>query len=157
MPPRLFRHGELPLVLLTVLHRQPSHGYQLLAELNALFGARYSASPGSIYPALETLEKHGLLVGTDVAGRRVYGVSVDGAQALERRRDEVVALEARLGVRLLGGDAVEQALDRLTAEVRAQRGLADPARLVGVLDDAADRLRSLSSASPTPAHDGETR
>lgn len=157
MPPRLFRHGELPLVLVSVLHRQPCHGYQLLAELTRLFGAQYSASPGSIYPALESLEKQGLLVGTEVGGRRVYSTSPAGASALGSRRADLVALEARLGVRLLGGDAVDEALDRLSATVLASKALIDPDALARLIDDTTDRMRSASGASATLIHDGETR
>ena len=142
VPPRLFRHGELPLVLLSVLHRQPSHGYQLLAELTRLFGARYAASPGSVYPALESLERQGLLLGGDVGGRRVYEVTDTGAAALADRRADLIALEARLGVRLLGGDAVDQALDRLTAALDASRGRTDSHTLVRLLDHTTDQLRS---------------
>jgi DNA-binding PadR family transcriptional regulator len=158
MSSRLFRHGELPLVLLSLLHRQPCHGYQLLAELTRLFGARYSASPGSVYPALESLEKQGLLVAaTEVGGRRVYSTSQAGASALVSRRADLVALEARVGVRLLGGDVVDEALDRLSAAVRDSRDLLDPDLLARLLDGTTDRLRSASGGSATLTNNGETR
>lgn len=157
MTPRLFRHGELPLVLLSVLHQQPSHGYQLLAELTRLFGTRYSASPGSVYPALESLEKQGLLIGTDVGGRRVYGVSPTGASALAERRADLVALEARIGVRLLGGDAVDEALDRLQAAISSTKARLDPALLACLLDDTTQRVRSASGGSTTLTNNGEAQ
>lgn len=157
MTPRLFRHGELPLVLLSVLHPQPCHGYQLLAELARLFGTRYSASPGSVYPALESLEKQGLLVGTEVGGRRVYSTSPAGASTLVDRRADLVALETRIGVRLLGGDAVDEALDRLQAAISATRTRLDPAFLACLLDDATQRVRSASGGSATLINNGEAR
>ncbi len=140
MAPRLFRHGELPLVLLAVLQQQPAHGYQLLASLTALFAPRYSASPGSVYPALESLVAAGLLVAHDDDGRRVYRLTPAGDDALTRRRPELLALQERLGVHLLGGGAVEQALDRLSSAVRSAAPATDPAVVVQLLDDTRERL-----------------
>lgn len=157
MPPRLFRHGELPLVLLCVLQRQPCHGYQLLAELTRLFGRRYAASPGSVYPALVSLEKQGLLTATDAGGRRVYSTSAAGSAALASRRAELVALEVRIGVRLLDGDVVDEALDRLTNTVAASRGRVDPHVLARLLHDTTDRLFLTHNGQAPLIPQGETR
>lgn len=151
MAPRLFRHGELPLVLLAVLQQQPGHGYQLLAELSRLFAPRYSASPGSVYPALESLVSAGLLEASDEGGRRVYRVTEEGATALDRRRPELLALETRLGVRLLGGDVVAHAVDRLASAALDAARRTSPDTVARLLDDTTARLLSAAPSTGAPA------
>ena len=43
------------IVLLALVESQESTAYELLADLDRLFGPGYQASPGSIYPALKAL------------------------------------------------------------------------------------------------------
>ena len=64
MAPRFFRHGELPLVVLALLEREPMHGYQVLGELTRRFGDVYVPSAGSVYPAIRALRDDGLVGAT---------------------------------------------------------------------------------------------
>lgn len=147
MPPRFFKHGELPLVLLALLSETPRHGYDIMAELTRLFGPRYRASPGSIYPAIEALQSEGLLEGEPVAGKIVYQTTALGEQALEDRADMLAALELRLDVQL-GGESLEALLTRFKARLLPLSGRIDPNEVSKVLARAALEIELISSARP---------
>ena len=97
---RFFKHGELPLVLLALVAENPRHGYEIMHELTRLFGPRYRASPGSVYPAIEALQTEGLIEGRASGDRTVYRITKPGRRALEDRADSLAVLELRVGVRL---------------------------------------------------------
>lgn len=140
---RFFRSGELHLVLLALLAQRPQHGYDLMAELDARFGPDYRPSPGSIYPALSALEAEGLVDATTEGDKNVFTVTAVGKQALGDRARLLAAVEARTGVRL-AGDALEPALSRLVARVRAVASSVDAAEAETVLDDAGRRIEALA-------------
>lgn len=153
----MFRHGELHLVVLAMLDRQPMHGYQLLSELARLFGPGYRPSPGSVYPRIEALSESGLIEGVDDGGRRVYSLTPAGADALAQRLHELSRIEARTGVRLVGADEVEGLLGRFTARVRAAAPQLDLATLDEVLGAVASRLEELAARRGRPEIDTTTR
>lgn len=139
---RRFGHGDLHLMLLVLLARRPMHGYELMQELGRLLGRRYRPSPGSIYPALASLEAEGLIEGKEDGGRRVYELTGEGASAYTRRADRVERLEARLGVRI--GFGIDVILARFARRVyEAARGL-DESVVEDVLERTADRLESMT-------------
>jgi DNA-binding PadR family transcriptional regulator len=151
MAKRFFRHGELHLVILTLVARQPMHGYQLMGELTRLFGPAYRPSAGSIYPAVEGLEAEGLITGRDERGRRVYELSATGAVALDDRADRLAALEVRTGVRLAHRPTVEAILARFTSRVHALGDRIDPGILDALLSATADDLERRTTATAHPS------
>lgn len=142
MPRRFFRHGELPLVLLALLSERPMHGYEAMASLNKLFGLRYRASPGSIYPALEALEAEGLLVGESGGGRTIYRASSAGEEALAERADNLAELELRTGVQVRPSQSLEATLSRFKARLAPLSGRVDVEAVAAVLDRAADEIET---------------
>ena len=140
----MFRHGELHLVVLAMLEREPMHGYQLMGALNRLFAPGYRASPGSVYPGIEALAEAGLIAGSDEGGRRVYALTPQGADALARRHHELVAIEIRTGVRLGEGKA-EDCLERFVTRVRAVAPRLDLQTLDGALAAAAAEIERLAA------------
>ncbi len=58
---RFFGHGELRLIILDILSRSASHGYELIKEIETLTQGNYSPSPGVIYPTLDLLQDQGLI------------------------------------------------------------------------------------------------
>jgi DNA-binding PadR family transcriptional regulator len=112
-----FGHGELHLALLALLARRPMHGYELMHELAGRMGTRYKPSPGSIYPAVSALSSEGLIDATEHAGRKVYGLTPLGSDALTARLDELARIETDLGVRF-SEDSAEAALAHFTRRAR---------------------------------------
>jgi DNA-binding PadR family transcriptional regulator len=138
---RLFRHGELPLVVLAMLHEYPMHGYELLGRIAAKF-EQYQPSPGSVYPAVSALEEQGLVEGVGDGRRTIYSVTAEGAVALQARREVLALLEQRLGVEITPGP-----LERLIAEVGERIRALEPVvgadalrRIVGELSEKLDGL-----------------
>lgn len=140
MSRRFFRHGELPLALLALVAEHPRHGYEIMAALTRLFGPRYRASPGSVYPAIEALQEEGLIAGRAEGDKTVYSITPPGEQALQDRSDLLAELELRVGVRLGQGDSLETLLTRFKARLVPLTGRIDPAAAAVVLDQAADEI-----------------
>lgn len=67
---RFFGHGELRLVILDILTRNASHGYELIKEIENLTQGNYSPSPGVIYPTLDLLQDQGLISVEEENGRK---------------------------------------------------------------------------------------
>jgi DNA-binding PadR family transcriptional regulator len=143
MPRRFFRHGELPLVLLTLLADRPMHGYEVMSELARLFGPRYRPSPGSIYPAVDALEAEGLIDGEAHDGRTTYRATAAGAAALAERADALAALEVRTGARVRRSESLEPMLARFKARLAPLSGRVDPDAVAALLDRAAAEIESL--------------
>jgi DNA-binding PadR family transcriptional regulator len=144
MSRRFFRYGELHLVILVLLSERALHGYELMGELARLFGPEYRPSPGSVYPAVKALTEEGLLARERDDGKARYRATAQGAQAVEARRDELVALEERTGVRLdPAEDQLERSLTRFVSRVRALAGRVDPDRAARVIDRAAEQIEDL--------------
>ena len=53
--------GTLELMILTILAREPLHGYGITQRLTALSGERFQVNPGSLFPSLYRLEQDGKL------------------------------------------------------------------------------------------------
>lgn len=144
MARRFFRHGELPLVVLALLEREPMHGYQVLGELGRVFGDAYEPSAGSIYPAIRALRAEGL-VGATTAGRRsVYSLTDLGHRALRERGEELAALEVRSGVRVRSATSVDGAIDRFAVRARALVEFLDPVETERLFAETTARLETLA-------------
>lgn len=158
MARRMFGHGELHLVVLALLQREPMHGYQLLGALAALFAPHYKPSPGSLYPSVQALHDVGLVAGVDEGGRRVYHVTDAGIDALDKRRVELVALEARTGVRVRASRDLETALEDFTARIKQGAASAPLEDVQYALDQAAEHICGLrTSRKPSRTSTRSTR
>jgi DNA-binding PadR family transcriptional regulator len=81
--------GDIRAAILVLLAEKPSHGYQIIQELEARSGGAWRVSPGSVYPTLQQLEDEALV--RIVAGeteRRVYELTDAGKAEAERLRGE---------------------------------------------------------------------
>lgn len=144
MPPRFFKHGELPLVLLALLDQAPRHGYEIMAELTRLFGPAYKASPGSVYPAIEALHSEGLLERRSSGEKVIYETTDAGSEALEGRAEQLAALEQRVGVRLTDVDTLDDLIMHFKARLSPLSGHVDPEQVAHVLARAATEIEALS-------------
>jgi DNA-binding PadR family transcriptional regulator len=140
---RFFRYGELPLVLLALLGRASLNGYELMGELERLFGPAYVPSAGSVYPALSALEVEELIepVGDEVPKR--YEVTITGAQALRDRHYKLTEIERRTGAFLRPQSEVDRAAERLNQSVRSATGVVDPDDIAKVLRRADKQIQTL--------------
>lgn len=130
-------------MLLSLVAENPRHGYEIMAALTRLFGPRYRASPGSVYPAIEALQEEGLIAGQAEGDKTVYSITPSGEQALQNRSDLLAELELRVGVRLGQGDSLETLLTRFKARLVPLTGRVDPVAAAVVLDQAAGEIEQL--------------
>lgn len=168
MNPPVFGHGELRLVLLTLIAREPRHGYDLIHALNDHFEGDYSPSAGTIYPRLAKLQEEGLVTKTRDGRKTVYSITEAGLREVEERREDferittertdtvrTVAQSARAGlaqarrglreeleqIAAQARTAAEEALLRERAETEAQtaaKAAADAEAKVAAAEQAAN-------------------
>ncbi|HEV2146379.1 MAG TPA: PadR family transcriptional regulator [Longimicrobiaceae bacterium] len=87
---RVFGHGDLKLVILSLLAEKPRHGYEIIKELEDRVGGAYSPSPGTVYPTLSLLEDLGYArARTEEGNRKVYEITEEGRRHLEENRSAV--------------------------------------------------------------------
>lgn len=98
--------GHLDLLLLSVVASGPKHGYAVMEALRSTSGEAFDLPEGTIYPALNRLEREGLL-GSDwsvVQGRRrrTYYLTGPGREALAEQRSGWEAFAAAVN-QVVGG------------------------------------------------------
>jgi len=86
-----FLTGTLELIVLQLLHAEPTNGYDLTLRIQAISNDVLNVNAGSLYPALYRLEQRGLLRATwaqSGSGRRtkVYSVTEAGRRHLSEQR-----------------------------------------------------------------------
>jgi PadR family transcriptional regulator len=85
-------HGTLDLMILTILTREPIHGYGISQRLAALSHDHFQINPGSLFPSLYRLEADGKLKAewrdTENARRaKYYRLTASGRRQLEQQRE----------------------------------------------------------------------
>ncbi|SHI15232.1 PadR family transcriptional regulator [Pollutimonas bauzanensis] len=116
---RKFGSDELQLMLLALLEERPSHGYELIKELDARSNGFYSPSPGMVYPALTYLEELDYATIEAHGNRKRYHLAEPGRLHLEANRDRVELLFAGLKHMARKMAWVKQALNDEAATDRA--------------------------------------
>ena len=84
--------GTLELMILTILAREPLHGYGISQKLKTLSRDNFQVNPGSLFPSLYRLEQDGKLHAEWRAtenNRRAkyYRLTASGRRQLERHRE----------------------------------------------------------------------
>ncbi|MFG2074458.1 transcriptional regulator [Nonomuraea maritima] len=82
--------GHMDALLLSVLEREPLHGYAIIEALQERSGGALNVPTGTVYPALRRLERIGYLSSewATVGGRkrRTYRLTDSGRKQLEGER-----------------------------------------------------------------------
>ncbi|XVQ82423.1 helix-turn-helix transcriptional regulator [Microbispora siamensis] len=82
--------GHMDALLLSVLEREPLHGYAIIEALRERSGGALDVPTGTVYPALRRLERAGLLAGEWASDggrkRRTYRLTDAGLKALAGER-----------------------------------------------------------------------
>ena len=99
----LRRVGEASVLVLISLAAGPKHGYALIQDVKQFAGTELG--PGTLYGALDRLERLGLIESLPVEERRhPYRITVPGAAALRAHLDSLERVSAAGRLRLqLGG------------------------------------------------------
>ncbi|WP_379922223.1 PadR family transcriptional regulator [Erythrobacter sp. R86502] len=151
---RMFASGELRLALLALIAEKPSHGYELIKEIEELTGGAYAPSPGAVYPTLQLLEDEGVIEEAEAEGaKKPFAVTGKGREELSTRTDEVETLMRRLGRHATRAENVRspdlfRAMGNLGSVLknRARSGKLDERtinEIVDMIDEMAKRIERL--------------
>ncbi len=94
---RIFDRGDLKYIILELLRDRPMHGYEVMRALEETSHGAYKASPGSVYPTLQSLEDDGYVASEERDGRKVYTITAGGLEFLDSNRDRVEQILHRIG------------------------------------------------------------
>ena len=139
---------NVPLTLLGLLERQPSHGYDLKRDYDAYFGSGRPLPFGQVYATLARLTRDGKVVAGDSEpgggpDRKRYVITEAGAAEFERWLAEPVAAEphlqtilfARVVLALMLGRPAGGYLDaQRAAHLQRMRELTELKRSGGLVD-----------------------
>lgn len=152
---RMFDSGELRIVLLALIEKEPRHGYDLIKAIEEMTGGEYAPSPGVVYPTLNLLEDTGLIASVETDGaRKAFRITDAGIAELAEKRNEADALLARLSEageqreQRGGGPQIGRAVGNLMAAMahRLASGDTDAEfkhRVAEILDEAAQKIERL--------------
>ncbi len=84
-------HGTLDLMILTILSREPMHGYGIAQKLASLSRDTFQVNPGSLFPSLYRLEQDGKLKAEwrpteNNRNAKYYRLTPAGKRILEKHR-----------------------------------------------------------------------
>ena len=145
---RGFGHGGLRLVVLKLIDEKPSHGYELIKEIEERFKGSYSPSPGVVYPTLSWLEDEGFItVSPGDDGRKQAVITEAGKAFLAEKAEEVDRLFDMMNDERAGmGDYAPlfRAMHNLKAAIKT-RGMRPMSKteietVVDLIDDLAKKI-----------------
>lgn len=93
---RMFEHGALRWVLLSMIADKPSHGYELIKGIESRMGGTYAPSPGVIYPSLALLEDMGAVSVAAEGGKKRYAVTDEGRRLLDENAEALAHIEMKM-------------------------------------------------------------
>jgi DNA-binding PadR family transcriptional regulator len=145
---RIVPHMSVPLTLLGLLEREPSHGYDLKRDYDTFFGRGKPLSFGQVYATLGRLARDGKVVISDVEPgegpeRKRYVITDQGATEVETWLTEPVEAEphlqtvlfAKVVLALMLGRPAEHYLDtQRAAHLRRMRELTEIKRTGSLVD-----------------------
>jgi DNA-binding PadR family transcriptional regulator len=129
---RIFDHGDLRFILLSMIAAKPAHGYDLIKALEERMGGGYSPSPGVIYPTLTMLEEQGFARSLAEDGKKLFQATEDGKAFLQANQAAVEAIQSRI-------DAL----------ARDRSVVPDP-RIIRAIENLKTALRLRLAGSPIP-------
>ena len=149
---RLFDHGTLRWVVLSLIAEKPSHGYELIKAVEARLGGAYSPSPGVIYPSLTLLEEMGALESQADGGKKLYAITDTGRELLVENAAVLKAAGLtmdKFAARSARPTAIRDAVirlrtvlhDRMTDETAMSE--AQIQVIAGILTEAADQVEKV--------------
>lgn len=145
---RFFGHGELRLVILDILTRNASHGYELIKEIETLTQGNYTPSPGVIYPTLDLLQDQQLIIiHEEDGGRKKIAITPEGQAWLAENNEHLQHIQARIKARSVGyqlrkDPQMKRALENFKAVLdlkvnQSELSAAQLKQIIGIIDRAA--------------------
>lgn len=93
---RFLMQGDLRLVVLALVEKEPRHGYEIIKHIEDLTYGFYAPSPGVIYPTLTYLEEAGYVVAEQEGNKKRYAITAEGQEHLDQNRSFAMTILDRL-------------------------------------------------------------
>lgn len=156
---RMFDHGDLRVLLLSMISKKTSHGYEIIKEIDEASSGLYVPSPGVIYPTLTLLEEQDLLVATIAEkGRKNYSITPEGTAFLAEHQEIDANIQRKLAYardlsQNAGGvsEEIESAVGKLKAVLRHKLVLKElsverAGRIASILNEAVEKIEAINEA-----------
>jgi NADPH-dependent ferric siderophore reductase/DNA-binding PadR family transcriptional regulator len=153
-------YGDLRLFLLALLRDGPSHGYELIRQIEARSNGRYIPSPGVVYPNLGWLEDMGFITPESTGARKAFRITPEGTAFLTANQTTITAILSRdWEDHAPAADAIEAGLDQVKAALNAILRLGEPepdiaGRIGALLQSTARTLRRHAAPSSSDHNKG---
>ncbi|WP_342433208.1 PadR family transcriptional regulator [Neobacillus sp. FSL H8-0543] len=82
------RRGFVQFAILNLLKEGPMHGYQIMKELEERSSGAYTASAGTVYPALQELLDQSLIELDMGSDKKVYSLTDSGKERIVEKHTE---------------------------------------------------------------------
>ncbi|KKB37428.1 PadR family transcriptional regulator [Bacillus thermotolerans] len=149
------RRGFVQMAILHLLKEEAMHGYQIMKDLEERSEGAYSASAGTVYPALQELLERNLIELDAASGKKVYSINENGQKRLEeaaKQREGDFWIEWKERMTWKNSEQAVQlraAMDRWEKElwkaVKQARGNPESAlELTAFIEEMTDRLKKNS-------------
>jgi DNA-binding PadR family transcriptional regulator len=93
---RFLMQGDLRLLVLALIEKEPRHGYEIIKHIEDLTYGFYAPSPGVVYPTLTYLEEAGYVTSETDGNKKRYVITDEGRQHLDRNRGFAATILDRL-------------------------------------------------------------
>lgn len=93
---RPLAHGDLNLLILSLIQETPRHGYDLITQIETRTSGAYKPSPGVMYPALEVLQDMGLAEVALSGAKKIFHITKDGTATLTAKADDLAKISGQL-------------------------------------------------------------
>lgn len=149
-------HGDLSLLILSLIEETPRHGYDMITQIEARTGGAYKPSPGVIYPALEVLQDIGLAEIIPDGAKKIYQITQDGKATLADKAEELAKIVDTLANLAepkddQGPSSVRMAMQQLHHAIKSHMRNSDVSdeereKIVTILDEARQKITSDDAA-----------
>ncbi|MGG4609649.1 PadR family transcriptional regulator [Providencia sp. Me31A] len=154
---RLFDHGDLHIMILSLVAKKSSYGYEIIKDIQEASSGLYVPSPGVIYPTLTLLEEQGFLESQIVErNRKSFTITPEGAEHLVQNKEteEVIARKlAKARDMQHGGNLtedIEMAVSRFKALLRHKMVLKQlneeqTRQIASIINDAVKQIEEVNT------------
>ena len=95
---RLLSSDDLQLIILSLIFEKPSHGYEIIKEIEQKSSGIYKPSPGMIYPALTYLEEAAFTESEAEGAKKLYKITESGKKHVEENKAKIDEILSQLTV-----------------------------------------------------------
>jgi len=144
--PRRGRRGDVRRAILALLAEEPMNGYGIITAIADRSDGSWQPGPGSVYPALRSLDEEGLIApdeSDDDPRRKVFALTDDGRAYAEGHGDELAKAFVDATTPRRGFREMRRELGQLVVAVEQVVVAGQPAQLDAAQQVLADARRSL--------------